>query len=54
MSEITSRDEFHCSPVTVRKYLAQYGLSDEDPDDVTYGRLDELGETESEPEQAEA
>ncbi len=40
--EIASRDEFDCSPTTVRKYLARYGLTNEDPDDVTYGRLDEL------------
>lgn len=51
-SEIASRDEMDCSPVTVRRYLADYGLTDEDADDVTYGRLDDLGGTEPEPEQA--
>jgi hypothetical protein len=40
--EIAARDEFECSPVTVRKYLAQYGLTDENADEITYGRLDEL------------
>ncbi|RKS81372.1 hypothetical protein BDK61_0651 [Haloarcula quadrata] len=40
--EIAARDEFDCSPTTVRKYLSRYGLTNEDPDDVTYGRLDEL------------
>jgi hypothetical protein len=43
--EIAARDEFECSPVTVRKWLAQYDLIDDDPDDVTY-RLDELGSEE--------
>jgi hypothetical protein len=42
-TEIAARDEFECSPVTIRRYLAEYGLSDEEADDVTYGRLDELG-----------
>lgn len=41
-----------CSPVTVRKWLARHDLIDTDPDDISYGRLDELGETE--PEQAKA
>jgi transposase len=50
--EIAARDGFDCTPTTIRKYLSRYGLTNEDPDDVTYGRLDELGETE--PEQAEA
>lgn len=40
--EIAARDEFDCSPTTVRKYLAQYGLTDENADEVSYGRLDEL------------
>ncbi len=52
--EIAARDEFDCTATTVRKYLSRYGLTSEDLDDVTYGRLDELGESESEPEQAEA
>ncbi len=47
-----ARDEFDCSATTVRKYLAEYELTHEDPDEVTYGRLDELGETE--PEQTKA
>jgi len=50
--EISARDGFDCSPVTVRKWLSRYGLTNEDPDDVTYGRLDELGDTEAESEQA--
>jgi len=41
--EIAARPEFDCSPVTVRKYLARYDLIDEDADDISYGRLDELG-----------
>ena len=41
-SEISARPEFDCSPTTVRKYLARYGLTDEDADGITYGRLDEL------------
>ncbi|WP_367176331.1 hypothetical protein [Haloarcula rubripromontorii] len=41
--EIAARDEFDCSPVTVKRYLAEYGISDDDPDEITYGRLDELG-----------
>ncbi|WP_302080141.1 hypothetical protein [Salinibaculum rarum] len=41
--EIAARDEFDCSPTTVRKYLAEYGLADENADEVTYGRLDDLG-----------
>jgi len=38
--EIAARDGFDCSPTTVRKYLARYGLIDED---VGYGRLDRIG-----------
>ncbi|RKS81511.1 hypothetical protein BDK61_0797 [Haloarcula quadrata] len=53
-SEIAARDEMNCSPVTVRRYLAEYDISGDDPDDVTYGRLDELGEAEVEPEQGKA
>jgi uncharacterized protein YjcR len=41
--EIVARDEFDCSPVTIRKWLARYDLIDDDPDEITYGRLDELG-----------
>ncbi|SEN18588.1 hypothetical protein SAMN05216388_10024 [Halorientalis persicus] len=41
--EIAARDEFDCSPVTVRKGLARFDLIDGDPDEITYGRLDELG-----------
>ncbi|KOX91630.1 hypothetical protein AMS69_17350 [Haloarcula rubripromontorii] len=41
--EIAARDGFDCSPTTVRKYLAEYGLTDENADEITYGRLDELG-----------
>jgi len=41
--EIAALEEFDCSTVTVKKYLAKYGLTDEDPDEVTYGRLDDLG-----------
>jgi len=41
--EIAARDEFDCSPVTVRKWLARCGLTDEDAEEVTYGRLDALG-----------
>lgn len=40
--EIAARDEFDCSSTTVRKYLARYGLTDENTDEITYGRLDEL------------
>jgi len=40
--EIATRDEFDCSSTTVRKYLAEYGLTDESADEITYGRLDEL------------
>ncbi|WP_338740205.1 hypothetical protein [Haloplanus salilacus] len=46
--EIAALEEFDCSPVTVERYLAKYELSDDDPDDVSYGRLDDLGNTESE------
>lgn len=45
--EIAARDGFDCSPTTVRKYLARYELTGENPADVTYDRLDELGKTES-------
>jgi hypothetical protein len=41
--EIAARDEFDCSPVTIRKWLARYDLIDDEPDEITYGRLDELG-----------
>jgi hypothetical protein len=41
--KIAARDGFDCSSVTVRKYLARYDLIDSDPDEITYGRLDELG-----------
>jgi transposase len=40
--EIAARDEFDCSPTTVRKYLAEFGLIEDDPDGVTYGRLSKL------------
>ena len=40
--EIAARPEFDCSATTIRKYLARYGLTDQNADDVTYGRLDEL------------
>ena len=40
--EMAARDEFDCSSTTVRKYLAEYGLIDEDPDTITYGRLEQL------------
>jgi len=43
--EIAARDEFDCSPTTIRKWLARYDLIDDDPDDVAY-RLDELGSEE--------
>lgn len=43
--EIAARDEFDCSPTTIRKWLARHDLIDDDPDDVTY-RLDELGSEE--------
>jgi hypothetical protein len=42
-SEISAREEFDCSPVTVRKWLARHDLIDDDPDEITYGRLDDLG-----------
>lgn len=42
-SEIAARDEFDCSSVTVRKWLARYDLIDDDPDEISYARLDELG-----------
>jgi len=41
--EIAALDEFDCSPVTVRKWLARHDLIDDDPDEITYGRLDDLG-----------
>lgn len=41
--EIAARDEFDCSPTTVQKHLAEYDIIGDDPDDVTYGRLDDLG-----------
>jgi len=41
-SEIAARDEFDCTATTVRKYLARYGLTDEDANEVSYGRLDRL------------
>jgi len=41
--EIAARDEFDCSPVTIRKWLARYDLIKDDPDEITYGRLDKLG-----------
>lgn len=41
--EIAARDAFDCTATTVRKWLARYDLIEYDPDDVTYGRLDELG-----------
>ena len=50
--EIAARNEFDCSPTTVQKYLARYGLTDENADEITYGRLDELGDTEAVSEQA--
>lgn len=40
--EIAARPEFDCSPTTVRKYLVRYGLTDENADEVSYGRLDTL------------
>ena len=39
--EIAACDAFDCTATTVRKYLAEYGLIDED---VDYGRLDDLGD----------
>jgi len=47
--EIAARDRFDCSPVTVRKWLARYNLIDDDPDEISYGRLDELGSESSAP-----
>jgi hypothetical protein len=41
--EIATRDRFDCSPITIRKHLARHDLIDKDPDEITYGRLDELG-----------
>ncbi len=41
--EIAARDEFDCSPVTVRRWLARYDLINDDLDQITYGRLDQLG-----------
>jgi len=41
--EIAARDEFDVTPTTVRKWLARYDLIEDDPDEITYGRLDELG-----------
>lgn len=52
--EIAARDEFDCSPVTVERYLAEYAISSDNPNEISYGRLDELGDTESEPEQTKA
>jgi len=42
VDEIAECDEFDCTPTTVEKWLARHDLIDYDPDDVTYGRLDEL------------
>ena len=41
--EIAARDGFDCTATTVRKWLARHDLIDYDPDDVTYGRLTNLG-----------
>lgn len=41
--QIAARDEFEVTPTTVEKHLAEFGLSDDDPDDVDYGRLADLG-----------
>jgi transposase len=41
--EIAALEGFDCSTVTVRKYLAKYGLTNENADEITYGRLDTLG-----------
>lgn len=41
--EIAARDEFDMTPTTVEKWLARHDLIDDDPDEITYGRLDELG-----------
>lgn len=41
--EMAARDEFECSSVTVRKWLARFDLIESDPDDITYNRLDDLG-----------
>ena len=38
--EIADQDGFDCTPTTIRKYLSEYGLSDEE--NVSYERLDEL------------
>lgn len=40
--EIADRDEFDCSSATVRKYLVEFGLIENDPDGVIYGRLSKL------------
>jgi transposase len=40
--EIADRDKFDVTPVTVQKYLARYDLTEDDPDDITYDRLDKL------------
>lgn len=40
--DIAFRDGFACLFVTVRKYLVRYGLTNEDSDDATYGRVNEL------------
>ena len=40
--EIAARPEFDCTATTVRKYLSRYGLTDENANEVSYGRLDAL------------
>ncbi|WP_436931471.1 hypothetical protein [Halosimplex halobium] len=47
--EIAARDEMDCSSTTVRKYLAEYGLIDANPDTISYGRLDALGSDSASP-----
>lgn len=40
--EIAECEGFDCTPTTVRKWLAEYGLTDESANKVSYGRLDAL------------
>jgi hypothetical protein len=47
-AEIATQEGFDCTPTTVQKWLARYDLVESDPDKITYGRLDRLGETEAE------
>lgn len=40
--EIAARDEFDCTATTVRKYLMRYEISETNPENINYGRLDKI------------